>query len=130
MTELIVGADALKLVEGKSTIKDAQNFMARVQYLYDHPGEKGHDEFEMLDGRVIDRYTETLAALNGEYLGRVWFFRDITERKHAASALAYRDRLLHAVMVGTNVLVKSASMDQGMPEALRIVGESLQVASW
>ena len=53
--------------------------------------------------------------------------QDITEREAASQALAYRDRLLHAVTIGTGLLVKAGSLDEAMPESLRLVGESLGV---
>lgn len=55
----------------------------------------------------------------------VGFFHDITEHKRAADALSFRDKALHAVMVGTSHLVGVESLDDGLPEALRIVGEAL-----
>ena len=82
---------------------------------------------ETSDGRYIDRHTNTLLAPDGTYLGRAWFFRDITERKHVADELAYRDRLLHAVTEGTRILVKAESPDEGMVQALRVVREGLRV---
>jgi PAS domain S-box-containing protein len=63
----------------------------------------------------------------GNIVGSSTIARDITVQKQAADALAYRDRLLHAVTVGTAVLVTAGSLEQGMPQALRIVGESMQV---
>ena len=66
-----------------SAMLDPQAFIARVQYLYEHPEEASHDELETRDGRFIDRHTGVLRTVAGEYLGRVWFFRDITERKQA-----------------------------------------------
>jgi diguanylate cyclase (GGDEF)-like protein/PAS domain S-box-containing protein len=127
LADFKAGEDAIVLAKVTSAVKDAQRFIARVQYLYDHPGESSHDEFETVDGKVIDRYTETLTTPAEVYLGRVWFFRDITERRRAASELAYRDRLLHAVTVGAGALFKGQSLDQGVPEALRIVAESMQI---
>ena len=102
-------------------------FRERAAYLYAHPGQDEQDELETSDGRYIDRHTNTLLAPDGTYLGRAWFFRDITERKHAADELAYRDRLLHAVTEGTRILVKAESPDEGMAQALRVVREGLQV---
>jgi diguanylate cyclase (GGDEF)-like protein/PAS domain S-box-containing protein len=121
------GLDDPILAAVTSQQKDPVSFRERVKYLYDHPGEDDHDELATIDGRFIDRQSTTLFAPDGEYLGRVWFFRDITERKRAEEELAYRDRLLHAVTEGTRILVKAESPDQGMAEALRIVRESLQV---
>jgi PAS domain-containing protein len=125
--DLEAGNDVAILSKVTSTVRDPKRFSERVRYLYDHPGEDSHDEFETADGRVIDRYTQTLISPGNMYLGRVWFFRDITERRQTANELAYRDRLLHAVTVGTGILVKAESLDQGMPEALRIVGECMHV---
>jgi len=70
-------------------LKDPAKFSERVEYLYAHPDEGGDDELEFKDGRFVDRRTATLRSPAGEYLGRVWYFRDITARK-AAESLAIR----------------------------------------
>jgi diguanylate cyclase (GGDEF)-like protein/PAS domain S-box-containing protein len=127
MIDLKTGNDIVVLEKVASSVKESEEFKARVEYLFAYPGEESHDEYETTDGRFIDRYTATLTTPVGEYLGRVWFFRDITERRQAASEMAYLDRLLHAVTVGTGILVKAEALDQGMPEALRIVGECMRV---
>ena len=64
-----------------------RNFPARVQYLYDHPEESGQDELVLKNGRVLDRFSAPFKASGGEYLGRIWFFRDITERRKAEESL-------------------------------------------
>ncbi len=87
--DLKAGADAAVLAKVASSVADSAKFVARVRYLYDHPGEDSQDEFETTDGRSIDRYTVTLYSPSYAYLGRAWFFRDITERKHT-EALALR----------------------------------------
>ncbi len=63
----------------------------------------------------------------GNIVGGSFISRDITERLLAADALAYSNRLLHAVTAGTNTLVMAQSLDLGMPEALRVVGEAMGV---
>ena len=75
--------DAPVLDAVMSSMLDAGAFVARVKYLYEHPEEQGHDELETKDGRFIDRHTGVLRTAAGQNLGRVWFFRDITERKQA-----------------------------------------------
>ena len=87
--DLVAGGDAPVLAKVASSVKDEQNFIARVRYLYDHPGEDSLDELETIDGRSIERYTVTLYSPSRVYLGRAWFFRDITERKRT-EALALR----------------------------------------
>jgi diguanylate cyclase (GGDEF)-like protein/PAS domain S-box-containing protein len=83
-TELIdEGNDAPVLAAVAGAAKDQVKFLARVQHLYRHPEEAGHDEVETTDGRFIDRHTAPLRSDTGRYLGRIWFFRDITARKLA-----------------------------------------------
>ena len=79
--------DAPVLDAVTSAMVDPKAFTARVQYLYEHPEEEGHDELETRDGRFIDRHAGVLRAAAGQYLGRVWFFRDITARKHAEAQI-------------------------------------------
>ena len=50
---------------------------------YEHPDVKAHDELRLKDGRVIDRHTAPLRDAKQKYLGRIWHFRDITERERA-----------------------------------------------
>ncbi|HUW76436.1 MAG TPA: EAL domain-containing protein [Gallionella sp.] len=64
-------------------IEDAKAFAARVQYLYEHHTKKSHDEILLKDGRIVDRYSAPVIGPHGEYYGRVWYFRDITERKQS-----------------------------------------------
>ena len=71
--------DAEVLAAVTSSMVHPEAFLERVRYLYAHPDAEGHDEIETGDGRVIDRHTATLRTSGGEYLGRIWFFRDITE---------------------------------------------------
>ncbi|HEY4925279.1 MAG TPA: EAL domain-containing protein [Roseiarcus sp.] len=79
--------DAPVLAAVMSAMKDPQAFVARVKYLYQHPEEGGRDELETRDGRFIDRHTGVLRTPAGDQLGRVWFFRDITERKLAEAEI-------------------------------------------
>ncbi len=89
LADLEAGRDLAVLAKVTSSVKDAENFVARVHYLYDHPGEDSQEQIETTDGRSIDRYTVTLYSPSHAYLGRAWFFRDITERKRV-EALALR----------------------------------------
>jgi len=64
-----------------SVVKDAESFLARVQYLYSHPSETSRDEIEFKDGTIFDRYSSPVVDQRGKHYGRIWTFRDITERK-------------------------------------------------
>jgi len=69
-------------------LKDPGKFTEQLRYLYDHPDETGSAEVEMRDGRVLDRHVASLYDADRRYFGRIWFFRDITERKAAAQKIA------------------------------------------
>jgi hypothetical protein len=83
--------------------KNPDAFLERVQELYSNPELNESCLVELKDDRILERYTSGLRSDGGKYLGRVWFFRDITERKnaerqlqeayHAVEALAVTDAL-------------------------------------
>jgi two-component system cell cycle sensor histidine kinase/response regulator CckA len=62
-------------------IKSPKQFAERVDYLYGHPDEIGRDEIELVSGAVLDRYSAPVRDKAGEYYGRIWTFRDITEQR-------------------------------------------------
>jgi len=126
-SDLAMGNDTAVLSKITSLQKDPLEFAARVKHLDGHPDESGHDDLKTVDGRFIDRYTEPLTTPGNEYLGRVWFFRDVTERRKAANALAYSDRLLHALTASTSLLIKSETIEQGIQEALSVIGLGMEV---
>jgi diguanylate cyclase (GGDEF)-like protein len=71
-------------------------FLERVKHLYSHRDEKSRDELKCKNGKVFDRYSAPLGDSNGRYRGRIWYFRDITQRKDAEKQvqyLAYYDAL-------------------------------------
>jgi diguanylate cyclase (GGDEF)-like protein len=92
-----IGADDSPILSyNLSTVKDEQAFLARVKMLYDNPQLKDHCEIELKDGRTIERHSTVLYNEDGQYLGRVWFFRDISAQKQTESTLrdlAHQDSL-------------------------------------
>lgn len=62
-------------------VEDQESFRERVKYLYQHRDDKSREEILLKDGRILDRYSAPITASDGKYYGRVWYFRDITERK-------------------------------------------------
>lgn len=68
-------------------VVDPESFLARVKYLYDHREEKSRELILLQDGRVFDRYSAPMLGEDGKYYGRVWYFRDISERKQMEMAL-------------------------------------------
>lgn len=64
-----------------SLMNNPEAFLARVDYLSKHPNETGRDELELKNGKFLDRYSSRVVDREGVYYGRIWTFRDITERK-------------------------------------------------
>jgi len=62
-------------------LSDPDEFLAKVRDLYARRDERSRDEVSLKDGRTLDRYSSPLVDIGGTYFGRIWFFRDITERK-------------------------------------------------
>jgi diguanylate cyclase (GGDEF)-like protein/PAS domain S-box-containing protein len=86
MIRAAIDEPILKVVAAR--MKNESEFVAHVRYLYDHPEIQSCEELELKDGRVIERHSGSLYDQQKEYLGRVWFFRNITEKKRAAEKIA------------------------------------------
>lgn len=87
------------LTQVLARLKDPGAFVTRIENLYANPDEKDHCEIELKDGRMLERYSTCLRSKDGAYLGRVWFFRDITERKLAEQQLREAYRTVEALAV-------------------------------
>jgi signal transduction histidine kinase/FixJ family two-component response regulator len=61
--------------------KNPAQFIEKVAHLNAHPEETSHDVIELLDGTVMDRYSAPVRDRSGKIHGRIWSFRDITERR-------------------------------------------------
>jgi PAS domain S-box-containing protein len=70
-----------------SLLEHPEDFAAKVRFLYAHKNEKSFDEIPLIGDITFERYSTPMFGPDGEYYGRVWYFRDITDRKHAEEEL-------------------------------------------
>ncbi len=75
--------DAAALQFAMTQVEDPQHFIDRVNYCYAHPEENTYEEVLFKDGRIIERYGNSIKGENGTHYGFIWFFRDISQRKKA-----------------------------------------------
>jgi PAS domain-containing protein len=76
---------------------DPRGFLAKVHALYETPDAESTDEIHLKDSRVFYRQTYP-AFRDSEYLGRVWYFLDITPLKNAQYQLENQQIYLNAIL--------------------------------
>jgi two-component sensor histidine kinase len=70
----------------KTKVKDPEGYMARIRELSEHPERESFDMLELNDGRIFERYSKPQKVDNA-VVGRVWNFRDVTDRRQAEEDL-------------------------------------------
>ncbi len=78
-------------------IAEPQRVFSQMEYLDENPTLISRDEIVLTNGKVFERYSAPVLSPKGEFYGRIWSFRDITERTQTEERLwqqAERERLL------------------------------------
>ena len=87
--------DARIMAHTMGQLRRPDEFAARVRELHSDPAAASEDVLEFTDGRVFERYSRP-QRVGDDILGRVWSFRDVTERRRLEAELthqAYHDAL-------------------------------------
>jgi diguanylate cyclase (GGDEF)-like protein/PAS domain S-box-containing protein len=67
-------------------LQDPKEFLRKIHYLYSHPDEESFDVLEFQDGRVFERFSLP-QRIGRDIVGRVWSYRNVTERAQTQKAL-------------------------------------------
>jgi PAS domain S-box-containing protein len=81
----ISGRSVLEKISDK--VSEQQQYLDRVAFLYGHKAENSQDQIILKDGRMFEWYSATTFGPDGEYYGKILYFRDITARNQAERAL-------------------------------------------
>jgi PAS domain S-box-containing protein len=80
-------ADVIKSVSEQ--FEDPMAFLERVEAIYNSLEESSFDVMKTIDGRVYERFSR-LQQVDGQSVGRVWSFRDISELQDLNETLEQR----------------------------------------
>jgi PAS domain S-box-containing protein len=115
-------------------LKEPEIFIKTVQELYSTPGKISFDVLELKDGRVFDRYSQP-RRIGDLVSGRVWSFRDITERKQSEKTISMLAHAIRSIsecvsitdMTDKIVFVNSAFMKTYKFEEHELLGNSINM---
>jgi len=104
-----------------------EQFLARVQDLNAHPEKSCRDEIELKDGTILDRYSAPMFGKRGTYYGRLWTFRDITERKQMELSLRLSEEKFRSFVENSRDAIVTLDPPTGIftsanPAALKLFG--------
>ncbi|KTD47753.1 putative bifunctional diguanylate cyclase/phosphodiesterase [Legionella quateirensis] len=83
---------------------DPQSLISDVQYLYQNPEWQGElPELIFKDGRIYERFTQP-QRVGSQIVGRVYSFRDVTQKRLAQDELRIRERAIEASTHGIAII--------------------------
>jgi PAS domain S-box-containing protein len=80
------GSDERALQSVLDRLVKPEEFVESVRYLYENCEAKSLLVVELIDGITFELYSAPMVGIGKSHNGRVWYFRDITDRKRAEEA--------------------------------------------
>jgi PAS domain S-box-containing protein len=77
--------DAAQIVFTAKQTSNPQQFSEQAARLCKHPEKSSHEVIELINGRTLDCHSAPVHDAFGNYFGRIWNYRDITEERKMES---------------------------------------------
>ncbi len=97
-------------------LKDPEGFIEKIKFLYSRPDAQSLDALEFKDGRIFERFSQPQKMGDG-VVGRVWSFRDVTERTRM------EERLRESQMRLSKII-------EFLPDATLVIDRDGRVMAW
>ena len=121
--EIMALRDGNRLLEHmRPMLPDTDKFDAVLRRLRAAPEERWNDEIMLVDGQVIERFSGPVPLPVGEGSGRIWMFRDVTDRRRAEDAICELNALLEDRIASRTTLLETANRE--LDENLRKLKET------
>lgn len=102
-------------------LKDPDRFQKKIRELYSQPESQSYDWLEFKDGRVFERYSAP-HRIGDKTVGRVWSFRDVSDRTRMEEILRRHTRTFEHLFDGVIVMDLTGKVLDCNPGAEKMFG--------
>lgn len=119
------GDDRAMLDAVLSNLEDPKTFLAHVRELYNNPEQEDFTTLALRDGRILERYSRP-QQIGDRIIGRVWSFRDVSERYRTEAEMRKLSRAIEASPVSVIITDTMGSIEYVNPKFTEITGYSTE----